>query len=66
MKERERRKIISDSITQLRSAIPLSFNGDKLNQVNTMTLAIKYIKFLQDRIVELECTSFISSISNFF
>eukprot|EP01127_Copromyxa_protea_P012083 TRINITY_DN3110_c0_g1_i2.p1 TRINITY_DN3110_c0_g1~~TRINITY_DN3110_c0_g1_i2.p1 ORF type:complete len:222 (-),score=34.11 TRINITY_DN3110_c0_g1_i2:143-808(-) len=54
MKERERRKIISDSIIQLRNVIPLSFNGDKLNQVSTMTLAIKYIRSLQERIIELE------------
>jgi hypothetical protein len=56
MKERERRKIISDSIVQLRNVIPLSFNGDKLNQVTTMTLAIKYIKYLQEKIAELEGT----------
>lgn len=67
MKERERRKIISDSIIQLRNVIPLSFNGDKLNQVSTMTLAIKYIKFLQDRIMELESGRlFVSYTIDFF
>lgn len=55
MKERERRKVISDSIINLRNAIPLSFNSERQNQVSTMTVALKYIRHLQDRVAELEC-----------
>jgi len=54
LKERERRKVISDSIAELRAIIPTSFNADKLNQVNTMTVALKYIRYLQARVTELE------------
>lgn len=54
-KERERRRLISDSIEELRRVLPPSFlQQRKLNQVSTMSLAVEYIKSLQQRLAELE------------
>lgn len=53
-KERERRRHISVSIDDLRRVIPLRFQKERLNQVATMAMAVDYIRYLQQHIVELE------------
>jgi hypothetical protein len=53
-KERERRRHISVSIDDLRRVIPLRFQKERLNQVATMAMAVDYIRYLQQHIVDLE------------
>jgi hypothetical protein len=55
-KERERRRHISVSIDDLRRVIPLRFQKERLNQVATMAMAVDYIRYLQQHIIDLEAS----------
>jgi len=54
VKERQRRSKMSQSIQQLRNLVPLCQQEKKLNQSLVMSRTVEYIKFLQQKVIQLE------------